>query len=59
MEDYYKEEVECAHMYLDDLKVPREDAKDLLSLVGRIKQLEKNYLKQMSELEEYYLAIME
>jgi hypothetical protein len=59
MEDYYKEEVECAHMYLDDLKIPREDDKDLFSLVGRIKELEKRYLKQMSETEDYYLAIME
>jgi predicted HAD superfamily phosphohydrolase len=56
MEDYYKEELECAHMYLDDLKIPREDDKDLFSLVGRIKQLEKRYLKQMSDIEEYYLG---
>jgi hypothetical protein len=59
MEDFYKEEAECAHMYLDDLKIPREDNKDVFSLVGRIKELEKRYLKQMSETEDYYLAIME
>lgn len=53
-----EEEIECVHMYLDDLKIPREDTKDTFSLVGRIKQLEKRYLKEMSELEEYYLAIM-
>ena len=55
MEEYYKEEVACVHMYLDDLKIPREDDKDVFSLVGRIKQLEKRYLKQMSEVESYYL----
>ena len=49
MDNYYEEEIECVHMYLDDLKIPREDDKDILSLVGRIKQLEKRYLKQMSE----------
>lgn len=54
-----KEDIECAHTYLDDLKIPREDDKDVFSLVGRIKQLEKRYLKQMSETEDYYLAIME
>lgn len=52
MENYYKEEVECAHMYLDNLNIPREDD---FSLVGRIKQLEKKYLKEMSEVENYYL----
>ena len=55
MDNYYEEEVECVHMYLDDLKIPREDDKDVFSLVGRIKQLEKRYLKQMSEVESYYL----
>lgn len=30
------EEVECAHMYLDDLGVPREEESKTLSLVGRI-----------------------
>ena len=55
MDNYYEEEIECVHMYLDDLKIPREDDKDILSLVGRIKQLEKRYLKQMSEVERYYL----
>ncbi len=55
MEDYYKEEVECAHIYLDDLSISREDNRDVFSLVGRIKQLEKRYLKEMSELETFYL----
>lgn len=56
MNNYYEEETECAHLYLDDLGIPREDSKDIFSLVGRIKELEKRYLKQMSEVEEYYLA---
>lgn len=55
MDNYYKEEVECAHMYLDNLNIPREDDKDVFSLVGRIKQLENRYLKQMSEVENHYL----
>lgn len=54
---YYKEEVECVHMYLDDLNIPREYGKETYSLVGRIKQLEKRYLKEMSEVENYYLKI--
>lgn len=56
MNNYYEEEVECANMYLDDLGIPRDDDKDFFSLVGRIKQLEKKYLKQLSEVEDYYLA---
>jgi len=55
VENYYEEEVECVHMYLDSLNIPREDDKDTFSLVGRIKQLEKKYLKEMSEVENYYL----
>jgi len=57
MEKYYEEEVECVHMYLDNLNIPREDDKDTFSLVGRIKQLEKKYLKEMSEVENYYLRL--
>lgn len=55
MEDYYKEEIWCAHQYLDDLNIPREDTKDVFSLVGRIKQLEKKMLLQASEVENFYL----
>ena len=50
-----EEDIECVHMYLDDLNIPRKDEKDTYSLVGRIKQLEKKYLKEMSEVEDYYL----
>lgn len=57
MENYYEEEVECVHMYLDNLNIPREDDKDTFSLVGRIKQLEKKYLKEMSEVENFYLKL--
>jgi len=59
MNNYYKEAVECAHQYLDDLNIPREDDKDTFSLVGRIQQLEKRYLRQMSEVEDYYLNLAE
>ena len=52
----YSEESECVNMYLDDLKIQRksEDGQEY-SIVGRIKQLEKRYLKEMSEVENYYL----
>lgn len=39
--EQFGEEVECAHMYLDDQRVPREDSVGRLSLVGRIKGLQK------------------
>lgn len=51
-----EEDIECVHMYLDKLNIPREDDKDTFSLVGRIKQLEKKHLKEMSEVEDYYLS---
>lgn len=36
--EHMAEEAECAHMYLDDLNVPRADAGGkVFSLVGRIK----------------------
>ncbi len=55
MNNYYKEEVECVHMYLDDRDVSREKDNKELSLVGRIKQLEYKYLELMSALETHYL----
>lgn len=55
-ERMYSEESECVNMYLDDLKIPRKSQDDKeYSIVGRIKQLEKKYLKQLSEVENYYL----
>lgn len=56
----YSEESECVNMYLDDLNIPRksEDYKEY-SIVGRIKQLEKRYLKQMSDVESHYLSKQE
>jgi len=55
-EQIYDEESECVNMYLDDLNIPRksEDGKGY-SIVGRIKQLEKRYLKELSEVENHYL----
>lgn len=51
-----EEEIWCVHEYLDQLKIPREDSEGKkYSIVGRIKQLEKNNLKQISELETFYL----
>lgn len=51
-----KEDLECVHMYLDDLDLPQEDSKgEIYSIVGRIKRLEARYLKQMSDLETEYL----
>ena len=56
-ERMYSEESECVNMYLDDLNIPRksEDGQEY-SIVGRIKQLEKKYLKQMSDVESHYLS---
>lgn len=51
-----EEDLWCVHKYLDDLELPRNDNKDeVYSIVGRIKQLEKRYLKQMSNIETMYL----
>lgn len=36
------EDLECVHMYLDDLGVPREDDGGTFSIVGRIKWLQAN-----------------
>lgn len=55
MEGYYKEEVECANQYLDFLNVPNIGEKGKLSLVGRIKRLKVMYLKELSEIESFYL----
>lgn len=32
-----KEDLECVHMYLDDLQIPKHDGVGTLSIVGRIK----------------------
>jgi hypothetical protein len=51
-----EEDIECVHLYLDDLELPRhsKDNKQY-SIVGRIKQLQKRYLKELSEVENHYL----
>jgi hypothetical protein len=39
---HLKEDIECVHMYLDDLELPRADSKgEEYSIVGRIKRLEE------------------
>ena len=51
-----KEDLECVHMYLDDLKIPRTDSKnEVYSIVGRIKQLEKRFYLELDKVESYYL----
>ncbi len=37
--DHMAEEAECAHLWLDDQEVPRDDGTHKLSLVGRMKKL--------------------
>ena len=46
------EEIECVHLYLDDLGAPRQSkiGRDL-SIVGRIQQLELSHFKKLSEIE--------
>jgi len=51
-----KEDLEVVHMYLDDLLLPRKDDNgETYSIVGRIKQFEKNMVEQVSNLESTYL----
>jgi hypothetical protein len=51
-----KEDLEVVHMYLDDLLVTRLDENnETYSIVGRIKQFEKNMVEQVSNLESIYL----
>jgi hypothetical protein len=56
MESILRDEIESAHMYLDDLNIPREGEKGTYSLVGRIKRLEARFYEEASELETYYLT---
>ena len=52
-----KEDLECVHLYLDDLGMPRKDkGVGSYSIVGRIKQLEKHYMQKLSEIETEYLS---
>lgn len=51
-----KEDLECVHMYLDDLKIPRTDTEgEVFSIVGRIKQLEKRFYLELDKVETFYL----
>lgn len=34
-----EEDIECVHLFLDDLGIPRKDEDDVYSIVGRIKRL--------------------
>lgn len=52
-----REDLDCVHMYLDKLSIPRTDTKgETYSIVGRIKRLEERYVREMSELESTYLS---
>lgn len=52
-----KEDLECVHIYLDNLSISRTDSHgETYSIIGRIKRLEERYLRQMSELESTYLS---
>lgn len=51
-----KEDLECVHQYLDDLKLSRKDEQGKeYSIVGRIKQLEVKHLRELSNIESFYL----
>lgn len=51
-----KEDLEVVHMYLDDMLVTRLDENnETYSIVGRIKQFEKNMVEQVSNLESMYI----
>ena len=34
-----EEDIECVHLFLDDLGIPRKDEDDVYSIVDRIKRL--------------------
>ncbi len=52
-----KEDIECVHMYLDTLQIPRADQNgEQYSIVGRIKRLQESYVKEASDLETDYLS---
>ncbi len=46
-----QEDIECIHMFLDDLGVNRKDDNDTLSVVGRIKNIITTKDKRIEELE--------
>ena len=51
-----KEDLEVVHMYLDGLLTPRKDENgETYSIIRRIKQLEHEMVKQISNLESIYL----
>ena len=55
-----KEDLEVVHMYLDGLLVTRLDENnETYSIVGRIKQFERNMVEQVSNLESIYLQEQE
>ena len=55
-----KEDLEVVHMYLDDMLVTRLDENnETYSIVGRIKQFERNMVEQVSNLESIYLQEQE
>lgn len=53
-----EDDIWSIHKYLDDLKLPKIDLnnQETYSVVGRIKQLEKRHLKELSDLETLYLG---
>lgn len=53
----YQDEYYCVEMYLNSLSIPKEIEGSKLSLVGRIKQLEKRFYKELSDLETTYLRM--
>lgn len=51
-----KEDIWCFNHHLDTLGIPRADDRgNQYSIVGRVKLLEKQHLKTLSELESHYL----
>lgn len=51
----YQEQVRDIHEYLDKHAIPREDDGGIFTPMHRIKLLERKYLENLSEIENYYL----
>lgn len=52
-----EEDLECVHLYLDDINIPRKDDKgQVYSIVGRIKELGMKWMMKISEIESEYLS---
>lgn len=53
--DQFEQQVIDTHKYLDQYVIPREDNGGIFTIKHRIELLQKKYLENLSEIENYYL----